>query len=245
MNVIDRILNGFTRDELAGGIAGEYLADGSRKAIGARPKPLRRPSAQAIRRQVIRTKKAALDLGEPPKAGEEITLILGGEYHGIDIVVALLNSTDATCEKLTISTLSTNASNAETIAKMMQSGKIGECLIVVAEMFRDKSPDEFARVRKAIEAAGSKIYAARNHSKIVLMQMSDGARYVLHGSLNLRRCHSFEQIAIVNDGELFHFFEEFILSMCPAAFNATLGTGAHAQMAGELYDELRAAAATA
>ena len=215
MNVIDRILNGFTRDELAGGIAGEYLADGTRKAIGSRPKPLRRASAQAIRRQVIRTKKAALDLGEPPKAGEEITLILGGEFHGIDLVVSLLNSTAATCEKLTISTLSTNADNAETIAKLMQAGKIRECLIVASEMFRDRSPEDYQRVLKTIEAAGGKIYAARNHSKIVLMQMDDGARFVMHGSLNLRRCHSFEQIAIVNDGELFHFFEEFILSMCP------------------------------
>lgn len=213
MNAIDRILGGFTQSELAGGTVGEYNADGSRKKIGAKPKPLRRPSANAIRRKIFRAKKAALDLGAPPAAGEEIALIMGGEYHGMDLIAAILHATPARCERLIIATLSTNADNAGTVAKMVEAGKVADVVLVVAEMFRDKSPEQFKPVQDAIEGAGGKVFAARNHAKIALMQMSDGARYVMHGSLNLRRCHSFEQVIIVNDASLFDFFDDFIMSM--------------------------------
>lgn len=213
MNAIDRILGGFTHDELAGGTKGEYAADGSRLQIGQIPKPLRRESANAIRRRIVRTKAAAFHLGDPPAKGEEIAFIMGGEYHGLDLIIALLHSTPATCERLTIATLSTNASNAEEIAKLVTAGKVRDVVLVASEMFRDKSPEQFKPVKDAIEAVGGRVFAARNHAKIALMQMDDGARYVMHGSLNLRRCHSFEQVVIVNDAQLFEFFEGFIDSM--------------------------------
>jgi len=50
----------------------------------------------------------------------------------------------------------------------------------------------------------------RNHCKLLAFAMSDGNRYAVHGSLNLRRCNSFEQMAIANDADTYNFFRDYI-----------------------------------
>ena len=166
-----------------------------------------------IRRRHLRLlrNEAAIDaLKKLPGPGEETLLVMTGQYHGIDLVDAILKLANCPAEQVYLSTLGTNKANIRAIIDHLDAGRIQNLHFVVADVFAAKDQSEFAYMQKEIGGRGHRITVTRNHAKRSLFKFTDGRHITLHGSLNLRRCNSFEQVAISHHRETYDFFANFI-----------------------------------
>jgi hypothetical protein len=146
-----------------------------------------------------------------PEPGEDLTLIMAGNWHGSDLIGAILQlSEPAKIETLDIATLGFNKQQAIRIMQMIDAGEIGRCRFVVSAMFRDQNHEEYKFLADGLAARGQTIGSGQNHTKLLLFKMTNGLTYAVHGSLNLRRCHAYEQMAISTSATLYAFFERFV-----------------------------------
>ena len=160
--------------------------------------------------RLLRNGEAIRVLDHLPAEGEEVLIVMAGTYHGIDLVDAILALADSPAEQVYLSTLGTNKSNIAAIIDHLDAGRIQNLTFVVADVFAQKDGAEFAYLNREIGGRGHRIIVARNHAKLCLFRFADGRHIALHGSLNLRRCNSFEQVAISHDQDTYRFFAEFI-----------------------------------
>ena len=148
-------------------------------------------------------------IGTLPEKGEEIALIVDGNFLGMDILNAVIELAGEPCKALHIATLSLNPENARQIAKLIDSGKILSATMVISEKFAKQSAETFNQIRAELDAVDVPVAVDRNHAKINLFDYGK-KKYVMHGSLNLRRCMSFEQCVLAESEELYSFFLSFM-----------------------------------
>lgn len=162
--------------------------------------------------RLLREQTAADAIGKIPGPGEEVVLIMTGSFHGFDLLTALLDlaGPGVVAEELWVATLGFNRDQTDHLAELIDAGRIRRLTFVVSHMFTEKNADEYEYLAEVLEPRGQTLENTRNHAKLLLLKLSDGRRVVVHGSLNFRRCHSFEQVAICQDAELFGFFRRFI-----------------------------------
>ncbi len=170
---------------------------------------------RAQKRRMIRMSReaaAAEQIGRLPEPGEDIYLIMTGRFHGFDILTAMLDMVGegVWCESLWIATLGFNRSQTDTLAELIDAGRIERLTFLVSHMFTEKNVGEFQYLEQALTDRGQQIANSRNHAKLMLLQLSDNRFIVAHGSLNLRKCNSFEQLVITQDENVFEFFRDFI-----------------------------------
>jgi len=168
-------------------------------------------AAAKKRLQRIGRERAALEqIQQLPGPGEELLLILTGRWHGIDLVGTVLELSGEKIRTLQIATLGFNGDNARHLAELYDRGDVARMILLVAEAFRERNREEYAILRGLMDERGQTMNAARNHAKILLFELESGTRISAHGSLNLRRCNSFEQLTIQTDPAVYEFFSEFI-----------------------------------
>lgn len=192
--------------------APEYDAAGNRNRIGLTTDPIvRRPSPKRTLRRLGRERAAMEHLTALPKPGEDLVLILTGKWHGFDLVGAVIElAKPATIECLDIATLGFNDTQSRHLGELLDRGAVGAVRFMVSDMFRGMNPNEFGVLVHELESRGQTVAARRNHAKLILFKLSDGTTLAAHGSLNLRRCNSFEQLEISTDPALYQFFRDFI-----------------------------------
>ena len=152
-----------------------------------------------------------------PQPDESLHIIIDGRFEPCDIIPATRRLSDpATIKHLTITTLGLNEDNVSTICNGMDAGKIGSLTLITSHYFRGNERPLFEWMKKEIESRGGRVRGLRSHSKLILMEMSDGNCYTVEGSANLRSCKSIEQLCMTNDRSLLEFhrnwIEEFIVS---------------------------------
>ena len=166
----------------------EYNTDGTRARIDAAldHDPAMRHETPSRKFRTIRVRAAMRQIVELPAEREEILLILTGTYHGWDFIPALLElAAPATIAELHLSSLGAMPEQIEELAGLMDAGQVTAATIVLSTMYINHNKEDFAR-------------------------MSDGRRFSIHGSLNIRRCHSFEQAAFTADPATYEFFRGFV-----------------------------------
>ncbi len=171
-------------------------------------------------RKIVRQRLAWLDretnaadaIQRIPAKGHEVFLIMTGKFHGFDILGGILDlaGEGVTIDDLKIATLGFNRDQTDRLAEMIDAGQIKRVVFVVSNLFSEKNGDEYDYLSETLTARGQVVANTRNHTKIILIALSDGRRLVVHGSLNLRRCNNFEQVAISNDPQTFDFLAAFI-----------------------------------
>lgn len=162
-----------------------------------------------LRRQA----RAVEQIGELPAAGEDLVMIMTGSFHGWDLVGAIAELAGCPIAALHVATLGFNRTQTLHLCELLDTGQIGALTMVVSEMFREKNAREFKGLAEAMAEREQIVAANRNHAKLMLFDMADGRKFVTHGSLNLRRCNSYEQVVISQDEGLFKFFRKFITAM--------------------------------
>lgn len=186
-------------------------ADAPGRIDGASGDP--RTRRRVARRRLVRglrEKAAAEHIGTLPEPGEDVVLVMTGKYHGWDMLTACLDLAGCRCDELMVATLGFNRAQSEALAELMDADRVGAVTFVVSEMFRGKNGGELDHLRDTVESRGGTVGVNRNHAKLILIGLADGRRLVLRGSMNLRRCNSFEQIEISDDPALYDFFRAYI-----------------------------------
>lgn len=179
---------------------------------------LRREAAKRTFLDGRRCAKAMEQILKLPKPGESLHFIVDGLYEPCDLIPATRRLSDpAVIKRLDITTLGLNNDNTETIARGMDQGKIGQCLILTSQYFFAKERPDFQFLKTEIaDKRGGFVASMRTHAKLMLMEMSDGNCYTVEGSANLKSCQSIEQMVMTNDRDLLMFhrtwLEEYINS---------------------------------
>ncbi|MEM8783079.1 MAG: hypothetical protein AAGE65_09520 [Planctomycetota bacterium] len=179
----------------------------------------RRRAKQRRAVRCLREGAAADHIGALPDAGEDVVLVLTGRYHGFDVLTAILDLAKCPARHVTIATLGFNRAQTDTLGELLDHDRIEGMTFLASDMFAAKNGATSAYLRECLETRGQTYAVARNHMKLMLVELCDGRRIVTHGSLNLRRCNCFEQMQISQDDELFAFFAgvvgDIIREACP------------------------------
>jgi hypothetical protein len=204
---IDSILDAdATRDASRG----EYDAHGRRRAIGPiHAASIRRPSNKTIHRQLLRTSAAIDQIGQLPRPGEEIALLIDGTFHGMDLLTAAMDL-GAAPARVRIGTMSINRTHIDALVALVSTGRATTLSLVASEVFAEKDPSTWAYLRQRFAELRLPHTANRNHTKLTLLECQDGRRFTIHGSMNMRRCNAYEQAHVSADPELHDWYARFL-----------------------------------
>lgn len=185
---------------------------GPRKVDRLPPDVLKR--RRAAKRLLIdaRHEKNALELiVKLPAAGESLHFVIDGRFEPCDLIPATRRlSHPATIAALTVTTLGFNADNVATIARGMDQGKVGNVTLICSHYFKKAEAGLYESAVKEIEGRGGRVFGLRTHTKLILMETTDGSYHTIEGSGNLRSCKSIEQFCWTNDKELYDFQRQWL-----------------------------------
>jgi hypothetical protein len=172
---------------------------------------LRRKAARRAVLDARQCKNAIEQILELPKPGESLHFIVDGLFEPCDLIPATRRLSDpAVIQRLDITTLGVNNDNTSCIANGMDQGKILECSILVSQYFCRVEKGDYQFLKQELEQRGGRVNAMRTHSKLMLMELTDGNFFTVEGSGNLRSCQSIEQFVMTNDRELLLFHRAWI-----------------------------------
>jgi hypothetical protein len=179
---------------------------------------LHRESPKRRMLRMERERACAEQIGHLPEPGHEVVMLMTGDWHGWDIVSAVLHLTQpATIVSLKIATLGFNRTQARHLADLIDAGAIASMVMVVSEIFSSASNGEYHALSDLLSERGQTLATTRNHAKILCFELNDGRKLVAHGSLNLRRCNAYEQVVLAADADLHDFFASYIDEVAGAA----------------------------
>jgi len=174
------------------------------------------------RRHVRRTDKAVMldarrlanaleHIGRLPEPGEAFHLVTEKRYSMMHIIPATLHLAEpATIAYLAIVTLSFSQANMIDLLAMLDAGQISKVDFLYSVYFKSNERESCERLAHELTTRGHRVVAMLTHAKILLIETTDGASYVVESSANLRSCSSIEQIVITHDRELFDFHRQWI-----------------------------------
>jgi hypothetical protein len=160
-------------------------------------------------RKLIRPENALAVLPHLPKPDERTEAILNGDFVLCDLIPAII-AHRGKCAHLRATSLSLSGANAQTLADLHKTGKIGRLTLVVSHYFRHvDSTDIFLAVTEALKGV-TRPHVCRMHCKVVLIPTSKGDWFTLSGSANLRSSNCLEQLSITNDRATHDFHTTWI-----------------------------------
>ena len=136
----------------------------------------------------------------PSETDDRTHCTLKGNFIICDLIPHVIGMR-GNCPHLRISTLGMSVGNAQLLAGLMDSGKVGKLSIIVSLYFQRVDKDTtYSKVMTILEGK-ARVTVARSHAKVILIPTDNGDFYVFEGSSNLRSSDNIEQLLIVNDRE--------------------------------------------
>jgi len=147
------------------------------------------------------------------KKGSRHFVIVNGTFIFGDFIEALIVKHNWHIKGMTVSTLSYNQNNIDSLKNLMEGDFVDNLNLIVSDYF-------FAHERsRLIKYAYEKLdigdrfqfAAAGTHCKITSIETHDGLKIVMHGSANLRSSDSIEHVQI-EEGGMFYDFNQGVFS---------------------------------
>lgn len=160
---------------------------------------------------------AVRQIKELPAPGWCIHCIMGGDFHGFDIVPAIADLAALPIERLTIATLSFSKRNLAHLCLLLDQGRIKAVELLASDYFAKADALIYNSAVRELHNRGQTIGFTRNHAKVICATTAAGD-YVVESSANLRSCVNFEQFTIFNDATLSAWHRNWIgylLSISP------------------------------
>jgi hypothetical protein len=171
-------------------------------------------TAAAIMKDARRLQSAIDDIGDLPQPGSVVHLLTAKRFALFNVVEAVLVlRAPARIKHLSICTLGFSTANVEALAAMLDAGQVEKLDFVFSVYFRSLEKENCERLTVELGRRGARIVALLQHSKILVIETTDGQSYVVESSSNLRSCASLEQMTIFNDAELAAFHRGWIDSL--------------------------------
>jgi hypothetical protein len=160
---------------------------------------------------LLKVKDARDHIKRLPEGGEAVHMVLSGRYQLFHLVPAVIElAAPATIDELHLCTLSYSKDNAADLLAMIDAGKIKRTWLLVSHYFSKANPHLFDPLEAALKSRKQEVLTCRSHAKIFLFRLSDGRKYVVHSSANMRSCKSIEQACFESDEGIYQFHAEWI-----------------------------------
>ncbi len=167
-------------------------------------------TARSIQRDARHLVNAIADIGDLPEPGTVVHLLTAKRFALFDVIRAVLElRAPATIRYLGIATLGFSTANVEGLAAMLDGGQVARLDFIFSIYFRSLEKANCKRMTAELGRRGARIVAFLQHSKILVIETTDGQNYVVESSANLRSCASLEQLAIFNDPDLLRFHRQW------------------------------------
>lgn len=156
-----------------------------------------------------------------PADGETYHIVLSGKASLWDTVPAVLElATPATIAELWIATLGFSARNTEELMAFLDGGQVQRCHFICSHYFRGTSEHLYTPMEQGLTARGQRFLAMRNHTKVILMTLTDGRCIVGESSANLRSCKNIETLTLTHDRALLEFHARWMNDIFEEAHHA-------------------------
>lgn len=141
---------------------------------------------------------------------ERADVFVSGSFIFGDFIEAYVVGHQAKCKKMTISTLSLNQNNVDSLYNLLAGGYIdGLNLIVSVYFWGNEVRSLIPYIYRRLDFGNKfQLSVASIHTKTAQFETLGGRKIVIHGSANLRSSGNIEQFTIEENPELYDFYDE-------------------------------------
>lgn len=138
-------------------------------------------------------------------------VVIDGSFYFGDFIEALIIDKGYHVEKMTISTLSLNENNVDSLAGLLKAGLVNELNLIVSDYFYSHERHNLTPyIFKELDINNKfQLASAGTHCKLCIIKTKCGKHIVIHGSANLRTSGNIEQIVIEENKTLFDFNDAY------------------------------------
>jgi hypothetical protein len=134
-------------------------------------------------------------------------VVVNGSFFAGDLIEALVVEHDLPVKKLSISTLSLNENNVDSLANLVNGGFVDELNLIVSDYFYSHERHNLIPyIYQELDKDNKfQLAVASTHCKLCLIETHCGKKITIHGSANLRSSSNIEQLAIEEDAIRYDF----------------------------------------
>lgn len=137
-------------------------------------------------------------------------VIVSGNFIFGDFIEAFMRRWYCRAEDLTISTLSLNQNNIDSLHNLQQYDYIGELNLIVSSYFYAMNRNTLIPyIYENLDNGHFQLAVAGVHTKTMTMETAGGRHIVMHGSANLRSSGSVEQFCIEENRDVYDFYKTY------------------------------------
>lgn len=158
----------------------------------------------------------ARDIGPLAEVGSRVHAVVSGNFLFGDFIEARIVANDWLVPDLHVATLSLSSENVDSLANLLHGDYVTRLHLYVSDYwFAHERRNLVPYAYQELDFGGDRfqLTVTGSHSKVCLIGTDQGARYVLHGSANLRSSASIEQLAIEHDPDLHQFHQSWLLAL--------------------------------
>jgi hypothetical protein len=165
-------------------------------------------------KKLINPANAEVIIPHLPSPDERTHCALRGDFVLCDLIPAVIHARGH-CPDLRIATLSMSIGNADTLATLIERGKVEKLTITCSHYFREVDKTTvYRQVAARLEGLASLIIT-RCHAKVICLPTASGDAFVIEGSANLRSSDNTEQMVIFNDPDLLAWHCDWLNQLTP------------------------------
>jgi hypothetical protein len=166
-----------------------------------------------------------------PAEGESLHGVISGKYALFELIPALIEKTGQAMEELYLATLGFSKQNGADLCGLIDDGHVKSCTLIPSHYFKSTSESIYDAVVPELLKRGQRVFAIRNHAKLILAHMADGTSYVCESSANLRSCVNIETFVLTRCPQLYDFHRGWIEGEVAAVMERKVDGELHAPRA--------------
>jgi hypothetical protein len=139
-------------------------------------------------------------------------VIINGTFYFGDFIEAFITSRNIHVKKLTISTLSMNQNNVDSLENLITKDFVDELNLLVSDYFYSHERHQLIPyIYEKLDIDNKfQLSVAGTHCKIALIETHANRFYVFHGSANLRSSSNIEQVCLEENKSLYLWHDSII-----------------------------------
>lgn len=141
---------------------------------------------------------------------ERYFVFINGTFFFGDFIEAWIVLNNIHVKKMTISTLSMNQNNVDSLANLLNGGFVDELNLILSDYFLGHERSGLVPyIYEKLDVDNKfQVAYAGTHCKLCIIESYSGRRYVFHGSANLRSSSNIEQICLEENNDLYLWMDE-------------------------------------
>jgi hypothetical protein len=161
----------------------------------------------------------ALAKDMPAVSGMWHICLIDGSFIAGDFIEAFVKHNNLHAKRISISTLSLNQENVDSLGNLLLDGWCDEMELIVSDGFwANYRNDIIPYIYAELDVPDNRfqLAVARVHTKVTLIETHCGMKIVFRGSANLRSSACIEHLEVQESPDIFDFFAEFHASIVQA-----------------------------